>query len=500
MKKAIITVAAAIGISAGILGCIRLYASNAPETSEASADAPAINAPSRYISQDDFIRTAEATVNGVVSVKSYATPRRGNGADIYGGDIFDFFFGSPRQRRQVPREPEKPSQQQLGLGSGVIISADGYIVTNNHVIADAERLEVTLNDNRNFEATVVGSDPTTDLALIRIDAPADLHVIPMGNSEDLRLGEWVLAVGNPFGFTSTVTSGIVSAKARNISTTTGTPSAGGIEAYIQTDAAVNRGNSGGALVNLRGELVGINTAIYSQTGTYAGCSFAIPTSIVQKVTADLQKYGTVQRAYLGIRFVELSPELISEKKIKGVTTGIYVAEVEDRSAAMEMGLKPGDVIVAIDSYPVRSTAEMQEVITRYSPGDNIEISFFRDGERLSRKTTLRNSRGTVDISRRDDVSALGATFEKVDEETCRRLLIKSGVRVSEADPDGRFYKAGIRKGFIILSINNIRIASEKQITDIYESLRQGSDRDKVMFITGILPSGRSAYFAVPLAD
>ena len=468
-------------------------------------------APGRFIAQDDFVRAAESTVNGVVSVKSFASPNRRQGVQ-QGGNYFDdpffeFFFGSPRGRGGNRRgydnggaEREQPQQQQIGLGSGVIISADGYIVTNNHVIADAERLEVTLNDNRNFEATVIGSDPTTDLALIRIDAPADLHVIPMGNSEDLRLGEWVLAVGNPFGFTSTVTSGIVSAQARNISTTTGTPSAGGIEAYIQTDAAVNRGNSGGALVNLRGELVGINTAIYSQTGTYAGCSFAIPTSIVQKVTADLQKYGTVQRAYLGIRFVELSPELISEKKIKGVTTGIYVAEVEDRSAAMETGLKPGDVIVAIDSYPVRSTAEMQEVITRYSPGDNIEISFFRDGERLSRKTTLRNSRGTVDISRRDDVSALGATFEKVDEETCRRLLIKSGVRVREADPDGRFYKAGIRKGFIILSINNIRIASEKQITDIYESLRQGSDRDKVMFITGILPSGRSAYFAVPLAD
>ena len=221
MKKAIITVAAAIGISAGILGCIRLYASNAPETSEASADAPAINAPSRYISQDDFIRTAEATVNGVVSVKSYATPRRGNGADIYGGDIFDFFFGNPRQRRQVPREPEKPSQQQLGLGSGVIISADGYIVTNNHVIADAERLEVTLNDNRNFDAKVIGTDPQTDIALIKIEAPADLHVIPMGKSEDLRVGEWVLAVGNPFGFTSSVTSGIVSAKARNISSSVG---------------------------------------------------------------------------------------------------------------------------------------------------------------------------------------------------------------------------------------------------------------------------------------
>lgn len=268
------------------------------------------------ISQDDFIRTAEQTVNGVVSVKSYGTPRsqqQQQGYDGYSSDpLLDFFFGRPQQRRQQPRQ--QPRQQQIGLGSGVIISEDGYIVTNNHVIADAERLEVTLNDNRNFAATVVGSDPNTDLALIKIDAP-QLHVIPMGNSEDLRVGEWVLAVGNPFGFTSSVTSGIVSAKARNISSTTGMPSSGGIESYIQTDAAVNQGNSGGALVNLKGELVGINTAIYSSTGTYAGCSFAIPTSIVEKVVGDIKAYGTVQRAYLGIRFVELSPELIAEKKL-----------------------------------------------------------------------------------------------------------------------------------------------------------------------------------------
>ncbi len=232
--------------------------------------------PGRTISQDDFIRTAEETVNGVVSVKSFATPQSGRqgGYGAYSGDPFlEYFFGQP-QRRQ-PQQEQQPRQQQRGLGSGVIISDDGYIVTNNHVIADAERLEVTLNDNRNFPATVIGSDPSTDLALIKIDAP-NLHVIPMGNSENLKVGEWVLAVGNPFGFTSTVTSGIVSAKARNISSTTGMPASGGIEAYIQTDAAVNSGNSGGALVNLRGELVGINTAIYSSDGHLCRMLFRYP--------------------------------------------------------------------------------------------------------------------------------------------------------------------------------------------------------------------------------
>ena len=249
---------------------------------------------SRILTWDDFTGTAQSTVNGVVSVKSYATPRAQrqmqSGSDFFSDPFFDFFFGNPYgqqnpRRQQTPRE--EPKQRQIGLGSGVIISKDGYIVTNNHVVDGAERLEVTRNDNRNFNATVVGTDATTDLALIKIDAP-DLHVIPMGDSEKLKVGEWVLAVGNPFGFTSTVTAGIVSAKARNISATTGIRSTG-IESYIQTDAAVNQGNSGGALVNLAGQLVGINTAIYSQNGAYVGCSFAIPTSIVQKVISDIRQ-------------------------------------------------------------------------------------------------------------------------------------------------------------------------------------------------------------------
>ncbi len=303
MKKEIITSAIACAALIASVTALVVRADNArPDTflvsnssGNSSQTAPQGNA--RFISQEEFIRAAEQTVNGVVSVKSFATPQsrrqqQYGGGDFYDDPLFDFFFGPQQRRRQQQQPREEPKQQQIGLGSGVIISPDGYIVTNNHVIADAERLEVTLNDNRNFNATVVGSDPDTDLALIKIDAP-DLHVIPMGNSEDLKVGEWVLAVGNPFGFTSTVTSGIVSAKARNISSSVGEPSRGGIESYIQTDAAVNRGNSGGALVNLKGELVGINTAIYSQTGTYAGCSFAIPTSIVQKVVNDIHSFGTV---------------------------------------------------------------------------------------------------------------------------------------------------------------------------------------------------------------
>lgn len=478
---------------------------NRNDSTEATQQ-PETHISGRLISQDDFTRAAEETVNGVVSVKSYATPRSrqayGNqGGQYFNDPLFDFFFGVPSQPRRNIRPEEPRQQQQIGLGSGVIISADGYIVTNNHVIADAERLEVTLNDNRNYPATIVGADPTTDLALIKIDAP-DLHVIPMGDSEKLHVGEWVLAVGNPFGFTSTVTSGIVSAKARNISSSTGTPSSGGIESYIQTDAAVNQGNSGGALVNLDGELVGINTAIYSQTGAYAGCSFAIPTSIVQKVVSDLKSYGTVQRAYLGIHFLELSPELVAEKNIEGTTSGIYVAEIEERSAAREAGLEQGDIIVAIAGKPTRSTAQLQEVIAGLSPGDTVEVEFYRNGKKKKTDVTLRNNRGNLAITRPGDEANLGASLESIDEDTARSLEIRGGVSVKDIDAEGRFAKAGVRENFIILGVNGNRVTSPDEINAIVKQLTGNASQvqDRVLFLSGIYPSGKTAYYAIPLDD
>lgn len=490
MKK-ILTIALALGL-------ISTACTAQGSTTDNKNDSP-IKVTGRLISQEDFIKAAESTVNGVVSVKSYATPQmqRGN-AQGYGMDpFFEFFFGNPYGDRRQEQPREQPRQQQLGLGSGVIISEDGYIVTNNHVIEKAERLEVTLNDNRNFAATVIGADPTTDLALIKIDAPG-LHVIPMGDSEELHVGEWVLAVGNPFGFTSTVTSGIISAKARNISTMTGGRSRG-IESYIQTDAAVNQGNSGGALVNLEGELVGINTAIYSQTGAYAGCSFAIPTSIVEKVVADLKEYGTVQRAYLGISFTELTPELIAEKKLEGPTAGIYVASVEDRSAAREAGLEPGDIIVSMNGKPTRSTAELQEAIAKMSPGDNVTIQYYRDGKASTTQTTLRNNRGDMSVTKADSNDILGAKLEALDKETAKRLEIRAGVSVADVDASGRFAQAGIRKGFIILGVNGTRVSSPEEFKEISKSvLSSPAGQDKVLFISGIYPTGKTAYYAVAL--
>jgi peptidase Do len=454
-----------------------------------------------------FTTAAESTVNSVVSIKSFASMRsRGNyrgysGDEFFSDPFFDFFFGTPQrrqpQRRQLPQSDSEESQQQLGLGSGVIISADGYIVTNNHVIDGADRLEVTLNDNRSFNATVIGSDPTTDLALIKIDAE-DLPVLPMGNSDDLKLGQWVLAVGNPFGLNSTVTAGIVSAKARSLSAAThGRPM--GIESYIQTDAAVNPGNSGGALVNLAGELVGINTAIYSQTGNYAGYSFAIPTSIVKKIVSDIQQYGTVQRAVLGVEFVELTPKLAKEKNITAVNAGIYVLDVVERSAAMEAGLKSGDVIVAVDGHETDNGAKLQEIINRYHPGDKVTVKYIRDNKAHTATATLYNSQGSTKVTKASDISALGCKFKPLDEDVMRQLRISSGVEVTDVS-NGKAKDAGIKDGFIILTVNNQRISSPEDISKIYNSVIKSLDQDKVMFIIGIYPTGRKAYYVIDLAD
>lgn len=446
----------------------------------------------------DFTKAAESTVNGVVSIKSYATPRGygGYGNDGFFNDpFFEYFFGSPQRGRRQQEAPQA-EQRQTGLGSGVILTSDGYIVSNNHVVDGAERLEVTLNDNRTFNATVVGTDETTDLALLKIDA-TDLHVIPMGNSEDIKVGEWVLAVGNPFGLTSTVTAGIVSAKARNISSLTQGRSAG-IESYIQTDAAVNPGNSGGALVNLDGSLVGINTAIYSQTGNYSGSSFAIPVSIVSKVVQDIRDYGAVQRAILGVSYQELTPKLLKDKGITAVSSGLYVASVADRSAAFEAGIKEGDIIVAINGYPTSGTGQLQEEIAKHRPGDTVIVSIIRDNKPKDLKVTLRNMQGDVSITRSGELTDLGCAFTTIDSDTARQLEITNGVQVSGLR-DGKFKQAGIKDGFIILDINGMRVSSADDVERIYKQIIS-SGEDHVMFITGLYPTGRKMYYAVPLAD
>ena len=444
----------------------------------------------------DFTHAAESTINGVVSIKNYASQHMSRGSQGYLPDPFYEFFGIPRPQER-PRQQEKPQEQARGLGSGVILSPDGYIVTNNHVIDGADRLEVTLNDNSIYNATVVGTDPATDVALIKIEAE-NLPVIPVGDSDALRVGEWVLAVGNPFGFTSTVTTGIVSAKARSVAQGVRGGSMG-IESYIQTDAAVNPGNSGGALVNAKGELVGINTAIYSQTGSYVGYSFAIPTSIVTKVVSDIRQFGTVQRAVLGVMFTELTPQIAKEKNITVVNDGILVGEVLDRSAALEAGIKEGDIIIAVNDVPTHNTAQLLGEINKYRPGDKIKVKLVRNNKAQVCDVTLRNSQGDTAMTKANDFSALGCALKELTAEQRRELRIAGGVQVKGLSSDGKFRRAGIKEGFIILEINNARVQSEADVEKIYKAIMASSSADPVMFIAGIYPTGRKVYYAVDLS-
>ena len=323
----------------------------------------------------DFTKAAEMSVGAVVHVK---TKYNVYGRQQYVDPFYQFFFGRPQQ--------QQPQAQAQASGSGVILSEDGYIVTNNHVIAQANEIEVVLNDKRSFPAQLIGTDPNTDIALLKIEATG-LPTLEMGNSDDLKVGEWVLAVGNPFNLTSTVTAGIVSAKARNINILDADMK---IESFIQTDAAVNPGNSGGALVNTRGELVGINTAIASQTGSYAGYAFAVPTSIVQKVVADLRQYGSVQRALLGIRMLDITADVQQYYGLNSLE-GVYIAEVVTGSAAEKGGVLEGDVIVAMDGININSSSELQEKIARKNPGDEVTLTVLRNSKRLDLRVKLTNA-------------------------------------------------------------------------------------------------------------
>ena len=444
----------------------------------------------------DFTAAAESTINGVVSIKSFSTPQQQRGGGIFDDPFFEYFFGSPGQGRR--QQQESPREQQRGLGSGVIISADGYIVTNNHVIADAERLEITLNDNRTFDATVVGTDAMTDIALIKIDAK-DLPVIPMGDSEAIKVGEWVLAVGNPFGFTSTVTTGIVSAKSRSIAGATHSRGNMGIESYIQTDAAVNPGNSGGALVNLAGELIGINTAIYSQTGNYAGYSFAVPTSIVRKVVGDIKQYGAVQRAVLGISITDLTNDTAKEKGITAVTKGVYVAKVGERSSAREGGIQEGDVITSINGVATDNTGQLQEQVSKYRPGDKIKVGYVRDNKAHTVEIKLLNTQGTTGVTTAGDFADLGCVFKKADKELIKQIGIDNGVQVVEVS-DGPMADAGVRKGFVITTVNDSKVSTPADVEKIYNALMRDNGGEKLMILRGYYPTGKRGAYAVDLAQ
>jgi len=432
----------------------------------------------------DLTFAAEKTVHAVVHVK---TKSRGN--DHYSGNPFyDFFFGPGSGYRQQPQQPV------MGAGSGVILSKDGYIITNNHVIDKADEIEVTLNDRRSFSAELVGADPTSDIALLKIDAK-DLPFVSYGDSDQLRVGEWVLAVGNPFNLTSTVTAGIVSAKARSINIIANRNQTLGVESFIQTDAAVNPGNSGGALVNQRGQLIGINTAIASRTGSFSGYSFAVPVSIAKKVVSDLMEYGEVQRGLLGVSIAEVSKEIAAELDIKlNKIEGVFILEVSPNGGAMEAGLKPGDIIVAIDGERVNSVPELQERVSRHRPGEKVNIMALRDGKQKPFEVTLRNIRGTTSIISSEDFDkTLGASLKEVSGDGLRRLGIRYGIQVVDAG-NGSLYQSGVKDGYIITKVNDVAIKSVDDFKRVVSSVKDG------LFITGIYPNGRVVYYAVNLND
>lgn len=454
------------------------------------------SSPAAPVQPVDLTEAAEKACNAVVYIK---VTIGGKTRTIEYTDPFEDFFGDffgrgngGRQRREV----QTPKQE--AAGSGVIISADGYIVTNNHVVEQAEDITITLNDNREFTARVVGLDKSTDLALLKIDA-TDLPAITIGDSETLKVGEWVLAVGNPFNLTSTVTAGIVSAKARGMGA-----NRNGIESFIQTDAAINQGNSGGALVNARGELVGINAMLYSQTGSFTGYGFAIPVSIMKKVVSDLRTYGTVQRALLGVSGMDLHNYIEAQRqkdeqfdKDFGTVDGVYVAEVLEDGAAAAAGLKEGDIIVSLDGKKITKMSELQEATTKYSPGDKAVVGYIRDKQHKQATILFRNDKGNTKVVKAQKMDVLGAEFAELGESLKKSLNLSYGVQVKKLSA-GRLKEAGVPEDFIILKMNNQNIKTVADVESVFKAAQASTEQ--TLWIWGKTPAGNSRSFAVYLGD
>ena len=477
------TFAAVTGLAlvAGVGGSALYDAVRGPQFSSATwsesngrlvADHPAL------VTSTDFSAAAEQAVHAVVHVKT----------SVEQGYTFnpfqDFFFGFGQAPQMQPRIVQ-------GSGSGVIISPDGYIVTNNHVIDKAKEVKVVLNSNKEYSAKVVGVDPTTDLAVLKIEGE-NLPTLAFANSDEVRLGEWVLAVGNPFNLNSTVTAGIISAKGRSINII---DNQSAIEAFIQTDAAVNPGNSGGALINTRGDLIGINTAISTRTGSYEGYSFAVPANIVRKVVDDLTKYGVVQRAYLGVNIADISSELAKELSISE-TQGVYISDVTEGGAAADAGIKKGDILIQAGGKAVKKMSELLEVIGSRRPGDKMSVVVLRDGKEKVFNVTLRNRQGNTDVLKKEDVASLqslGASFEPLSPSDKARFGLRSGVKVTDAG-NGKLAEAGVQTGFILVKLNNRLVASADDVAQILGELGPGDG----VLLQGYRPNGRAEVFAFAL--
>tara|TARA_B100001027_G_scaffold75652_1_gene51608 strand:- start:351 stop:1808 length:1458 start_codon:yes stop_codon:yes gene_type:complete len=436
-----------------------------------------VNSNSSIPKELDFTSAAEKTVNAVVHISSEYQ-------QTYQSDpMFEFFWGPQGPNGSIP---------QIATGSGVIISEDGYIITNNHVIDDAEKIMITFNEGRELEASLVGADPNTDLALLKVDE-TNLPYTSFGNSDEVKLGDWVLAVGNPFNLTSTVTAGIVSAKARNINILRRNENVFPLESFIQTDAAVNPGNSGGALVNPQGLLVGINTAIASKTGSYSGYSFAIPSNIALKVVNDLKKYGMVQRAFIGVIIQDVSQEIMNDFKLPD-TKGVMVKDLTDGGAAVDAGIKVNDVILKVENIEVNDVPELQEQIGKFKPGDEVSLIVRRNNDTKLVRVVLRNENGNTTLTDRKEIEKqaviFGASFRDISDEY-NSININHGVIVEDLK-EGRLKDAGLKKGFIITHIDKYPIKSKKQLLNILKSKKGG------ILIEGKFENGVKGYFGFGL--
>ena len=509
--KNILGIGAVVLLSAGVAG-VTTYTMLKPENRDSLSFNEQFrqNPGARLAAYDainaqpvDLTQAAENSLHAVVHIKSTQQAKeqtvtvRDPFAEIFG----DIFGNGGRQQRRVQTQP------RVGFGSGVIISKDGYIVTNNHVIDGADEIIVKLNDNREFKGRMIGTDPNSDFALVKIEGD-DFPTIPVGDSDALKVGEWVLAVGNPFNLTSTVTAGIVSAKARTL----GVYGIGGVESFIQTDAAINQGNSGGALVNAKGELVGINAVLSSPTGAYAGYGFAIPTSVMTKVVSDLKQYGTVQRALLGIKGTSLAGDgdmmsdqpidksgatLSDKRKEFGVVDGVWVREIVDGGSAAGSDIKVDDVIIGIDGKKVQNFADLQEAIAQHRPGDKVTVKVMRDKKEKNINITLKNEQGTTKIVKDAGMEILGAAFKELPDDLKKQLNLGYGLQVTGVT-SGKMADAGVRKGFIILKANDQPM---RKVSDLEEVMKAAvKSPNQVLFLTGVFPSGKRGYYAVDLTQ
>ena len=476
MKKVFVYfLATALVSSLTAFAVVKLTDKERGDYNENSATLPLRNVTLSDQLYPDFTFAAETAVKAVVHVK---VTKKGMEQPF---TIYDFFFGYGN--------PGMSPRNQVNSGSGVIITSDGYIITNNHVIEGADEIVVTLEDNKSYKSRLIGRDPVTDIALLKIDAN-NLPYLTFGNSDSLRLGEWVIAIGNPYNLRSTITAGIVSAKGRSM------PATGEefkIESFIQTDAAVNPGNSGGALVTTRGELVGINTAIATRTGSYTGYSFAVPSSIAKKVVEDLIDFGSVQRALLGISMQEIDGDLAKEKGLEG-TNGIYIAEVVRDGAADRSGIKVGDVLLSINGVKVNSGPAVQEQISKYRPKDKVDIELLRNGKQISVSVVLQSKSG--DDSKTDNtgngvIKIFGAELKEAPKELLEKLSLKGGVEVLSVS-DGKFRSTGIKKGFVITYVNQNQVSKAADISAIIQSSRRS------VLIEGVYPDGTVVYYGMGL--